>query len=706
MTHLRRLTAALATTTMVGGLLVFDVVSLPAPGVQAAVSTVSLAAELEPVAPSAEASAVPSAEPSTEASAEPSAEPSIEPSVEPSGTSLLTVDPTTFQTGVIPTDEFSVMGVTWETDEQDTGTVTVEARLREADGWTGWTALERNDGGPDAGTEEARLAAGVDGTEPLVTDGADAVQVRVVTSEGRLPEDINAVTIDPGETPADLVETEQAITASEAFTTRPTIISRAAWGADESRRRCTPSYSKDLVAATVHHTAGTNSYSRSESAGIVRGIYAYHTGSLGWCDVGYNFLVDKYGQVFEGRFGGITRAVRGAHAGGFNDRTMGVSALGNYETASAPSVMVTTIGRVIGWKLGAFGTPATGTVSLTSAGGTSRYSSGTRVSLPRVFAHRDVGLTACPGRNLVSSMPAIRSTAAAFAGGATVGQTLVPVEADRTAGTELLAYDRATGQAVVYDQTTTGAFSVLARSSWPTGMDSVVPAELDGSAGDEVLVYDAASGRALVHDLAADGATSVDADLRWSKGWTRVLAVEVDGRSGSELLVYDAATGRQLVTKLEGTRTRTLRESAWSPGWTYLQVVDVDRRTGSELSVYNPTTGRHLFVDLSRGTGSATLREQRFSPGWDVVSVLEVDGTPGSELLTYNSRSGRVVLTDIASTGRTGTVNLASWSTGWSRVVATEVDGTPGSEILTYNSRSGRIVTTDVTQSGGTRTIR
>lgn len=68
-------------------------------------------------------------------------------------------------------------------------------------------------------------------------------------------------------------------------------------------------YDNGIHAAIIHHTAGSNDYSPEDSAEIVRAIYAYHTQTLGWCDIAYNALVDKYGQVFEGRAGGITKAV-------------------------------------------------------------------------------------------------------------------------------------------------------------------------------------------------------------------------------------------------------------------------------------------------------------------------------------------------------------------------------------------------------------
>src|SRR5213083_2249951 len=105
-------------------------------------------------------------------------------------------------------------------------------------------------------------------------------------------------------------------------------------GANEAIRRAPPSYAPSVQFAVVHHTAGTNSYTASQSAAIVRGIEVYHVQGNGWNDIGYNFLVDKYGQVFEGRYGGVDKNVIGAHAEGFNTGSVGVALIGNYSSAS------------------------------------------------------------------------------------------------------------------------------------------------------------------------------------------------------------------------------------------------------------------------------------------------------------------------------------------------------------------------------------
>src|SRR5439155_16912043 len=103
--------------------------------------------------------------------------------------------------------------------------------------------------------------------------------------------------------------------------------------------------------AVIHHTAGSNNYTAAQSASIVRGIYLYHVKGNGWNDIGYNFLVDKYGQVFEGRYGGVDKAVIGAHAQGFNTGSVGISVLGSYGTTRISAAAKASVEQLLAWKL-------------------------------------------------------------------------------------------------------------------------------------------------------------------------------------------------------------------------------------------------------------------------------------------------------------------------------------------------------------------
>src|SRR5262249_38619441 len=135
-----------------------------------------------------------------------------------------------------------------------------------------------------------------------------------------------------------------------SMTGSPPPVSRAAWGANEAIRRAAPSYARSLQFAVVHHTAGSNSYTAAQSAAIVRGIDVYHVKGNGWNDIGYNFLVDKYGQVFEGRYGGVDKNVVGAHAGGFKAGSVGVALIGTYQSTAPAPAGETALVNPLAWR--------------------------------------------------------------------------------------------------------------------------------------------------------------------------------------------------------------------------------------------------------------------------------------------------------------------------------------------------------------------
>jgi hypothetical protein len=299
--------------------------------------------------------------------------------------------------------DFELLGVTWRASAD--ADLIVVVRVHGAGGWSGWKVLEvASAPGKAEGALKRR------GTEPLYTGPSGRFQVRVDVRSGGLPNDVRVSLIDPGRSRADagLGRSGPAATAAAA-TTRPRIFSRAEWGADERLRGSPPKYSSTVKAGFVHHTTGANRYAANDVPRILRSIYAYHTKSSGWSDLGYNFLVDRFGRTWEGRHGGITRAVIGAHTGGFNTDTFGVAAIGDYSNVRAPSPTVESIGRLMAWKLSVHSVDPYGTTTLVSSGaGTSRYARGERAAFNVISAHRDAGNTDCPGA-LLAQLPTIRS---------------------------------------------------------------------------------------------------------------------------------------------------------------------------------------------------------------------------------------------------------------------------------------------------------
>ena len=297
----------------------------------------------------------------------------------------------------------------------------VEVRANGPEGWTDWQLVEGDPAeGPDVGSPERhdRTTAG-----PVwVGRGVSQVQVRVV--EGSLSRlKLHAIHSEDPPTGGGVARAKPA----GAAPAQPGIVSRAAWGANESYRTRNPGCTQPMYAANVrfaiaHHTAGTNTYTAADSAALVRGMYHFHTHTNQWCDIGYNFLVDRFGTVFEGRYGGVSRAVVGAHAEGFNTGSTGVAIMGTFMTEPVPTAAYGAVRNLLAWKLALHGVDPNATIT---AGG---------VPVRTITGHRDVNATLCPGDMAEAVLPTLRTDVAA-AMGVTNGSTYHPLSPSRVLDT-------------------------------------------------------------------------------------------------------------------------------------------------------------------------------------------------------------------------------------------------------------------------------
>ena len=186
----------------------------------------------------------------------------------------------------------------------------------------------------------------------------------------------------------------------------PAVVSRADWHANEEIVRAAPRFAPAVRLAIVHHTATSNSYTPAQAAAIVRGIEVYHVKGNGWDDIGYNFLVDRFGTVYEGRAGGIARNVIGAHAEGFNSGTVGVALIGNFTNARPPKAMQAALVDLLAWRLDvAHIDPLSRVVYL--SGGNAKFRAGRSVTLRAISGHRDTGPSECPGSAAYALLPDI-----------------------------------------------------------------------------------------------------------------------------------------------------------------------------------------------------------------------------------------------------------------------------------------------------------
>ena len=320
-------------------------------------------------------------------------------------------------TPVLPAPHrFDLAGVRWARGDR----VEVQLRARPRGGpWTRWVRLPpAGDHGPDAGGTAT-------GTEPAWTGPADEVQLRLRGRARGLR--LAFVHAEPAARRAAQLRRPAARPARRAQA--PRIISRSEWGADSVPPRASPSFGQVLL-AFVHHTVTANDYAPEQSAAIVLGIARYHRNTNGWNDIGYNFLVDQYGQVFEGRAGGIDQAIVGAQAQGWNSVSTGVACLGTFTDVPQSDAGLEAVAQLLGWKLSLHGVPVEGQITATSLGGeTNRYRSGTPVVFERISGHRDGDNTSCPGDQLYAQLPDLRTRAARYATAAAPPPPPVPVAA-------------------------------------------------------------------------------------------------------------------------------------------------------------------------------------------------------------------------------------------------------------------------------------
>jgi N-acetylmuramoyl-L-alanine amidase len=285
---------------------------------------------------------------------------------------------------------FDLVGLHWR------GSGRVEFKTRSISGrWSGWhRAAPEGEDLPDAGSSETVRERGWRLGNPFWAGPSDRIAYRL---HGRVDR-LRAYFV---QSPEERIPLRRFSVAGS-----PPLLTRLAWGANESIRRATPQYAPSVQFAVVHHTAGSNSYSRSQSAAIVRGIEIYHVKGNGWNDIGYNFLIDRYGQVFEGRYGGVERNVIGAHAEGFNTGSTGVALIGTYASVGPTAVERAALVKLLAWRLDVAHANPVSTLTYAS-GGNPRFAQGAPVTLRTVSGHRDTGFTSCPGTVLYSQLGAI-----------------------------------------------------------------------------------------------------------------------------------------------------------------------------------------------------------------------------------------------------------------------------------------------------------
>lgn len=336
-------------------------------------------------------------------------------------------------TAPVSTGRFEAVGVEWQHPRQ----ARIELRARTPNGaWSPWVVASTlghdSDGIAEVG-HTGRLFG-----EPIWTGPADQVQLRsdrpvqgVRLALIRVPA---GVALPAGAAAA----LPQASPVLDAGPGQPPIIARRAWAGHRARPRHAAQYGS-IKLAFVHHTVSPNGYSAGQVPAMLMAIFAYHVQVRGWWDIGYNFVVDRFGRIWEARAGGIDMAVIGAQAGGYNAESTGVAMLGDFMGALPSPAARRALERLLAWKLSLHGAPAHGRVRVVvdpSAAFYTPFRPGQHVWLPRVAGHRQGDSTDCPGNALYGELPRVRARVARLAG-APAQVTVKPLPGTPTAGTPL-----------------------------------------------------------------------------------------------------------------------------------------------------------------------------------------------------------------------------------------------------------------------------
>lgn len=285
-------------------------------------------------------------------------------------------------------EPFVSLELSWQAQVPSGALLTIAVRIAGLDGtWSEWIPVVADPHWPRQDTGGWQLAA------PLLAAGT-AVQVQVSSErgiDGQGPR-LQVVRLTAVSTPPSEARWMATVDLIDGW-----IIPRAGWGADESLRfdekgeEIWPPRYAPIQKVIVHHTVTRNN--PPDPAATIRAIYAYHAVTLGWGDIGYNFVVDWQGRVYEGRYGGPN--VVGAHTAGYNTGTLGVAVLGDFSATNPPSAALDALARLIRTRV----------PNLDPAGiGSFRD----LVDVPNIGGHRDYNLTECPGDRLYAQLPVLR----------------------------------------------------------------------------------------------------------------------------------------------------------------------------------------------------------------------------------------------------------------------------------------------------------
>jgi hypothetical protein len=558
------------------------------------------------------------------------------------------------------TSPFQMVGIHWQ------GPGRLELRIRTARGWSSWQPVrEGGEDTPDASSREARAMRGWRLGEPVWVGRGDGLEVRAIGHVTRA----RALTV---KSPVSKVPLRTVAAAG-----LPRIVPRSGWQADESIVRAKPQYADTLRMAFVHHTAGTNGYTRLQAPAIVRAIELYHVQGNGWNDIGYNALVDRFGTVYEGRAGGVDRNVVGAHAKGFNTGAFGIAVMGDFRTVDPPAEAVDALVRTLAWRLDLGHVDPLGTFNGISSGN-ERFGPGIPVFLRAISGHRDTGLTTCPGQRLYDLIPGIAKRVAALGLPKLYSPT---VSADESGGTRFTA-------------------KLSSPLRWTVRITDAAGMELGrgegtGTAVDWTWLPDGPVPAGTRWEISSPGATAATGSLSGTAAAALALTApradpatitpNGDGQADTTTVSYTLSTNANVAVSVlddGGATVAELEAKQWRRAGARSVVLDGANLADGTYLVHiaaNATGGRSAAVDVAvtvtRALGLITLAAAAITPNGDgrndTLSLVVPLGAPVT-LTVRILREGRWVATPFS-----GSAGPSSQTVTWdgSKRVGKALDG-------------------------------